>query len=175
MIFATTGTHAQPMPRLVDWLEDWAAQHGERVVLQTMTCREAPRAVERVVCVEPERWEALIREARVVVSHAGPASIFEIQALGKTPVVIPRSHTLGEHVDDHQVRYAASLGPQVPTVATREELWAHLQNPPPRPEPVATCAMQRAACQAARETTYGLVQTTHHGWAAGVLRALFWR
>ena len=27
MIFVTTGTHDQPMDRLVTWLDEWAVQH----------------------------------------------------------------------------------------------------------------------------------------------------
>ena len=175
MIFATTGTHEQPMDRLAEWLDAWAVEHGERVVVQAMATEFTPRAIERVPCVAPARWRELVQEARVVVSHAGPSSIFEIQALGKTPVVVPRSASLGEHVDEHQQRYAATLGPHVPTVSTREQLWMYLRTPPPLREPQDVSSLQRAACTVARECILGLVESTPPRGLASVLRGWFWR
>jgi len=175
MIFATTGTHDQPMDRLLEWLDEWAAESGEEVVVQVMRTDMVPQKVKRVSCVEPQRWRTLVRQARVVVTHAGPASIFEVQELGKTPVVVPRSAALGEHVDDHQERYAATLGPLVPTVSTREELWASLQTPPPSRDAHDRSALQRTASLAAKELTIGLARTAGIGRLARIARACCWR
>ena len=47
--------------------------------------------------------------ADVVVTHGGPATITEARRTGGTPVCVPRDPKLGEHVDDHQQRFARFL------------------------------------------------------------------
>ncbi len=43
-----------------------------------------------------------IRQADVVVAHAGIGSALTALQLGKCPVLVPREHMYNEHVDDHQ-------------------------------------------------------------------------
>lgn len=50
-----------------------------------------------------------IRGADVVVSHAGVGSALSILESGHCPVLIPRRHERGEHIDDHQRLIAAEL------------------------------------------------------------------
>ncbi|HVV30927.1 MAG TPA: glycosyltransferase [Mycobacteriales bacterium] len=47
--------------------------------------------------------------ADTVVTHAGVGSIMDAWDAGHRPVVLPRRHADGEHVDDHQVAMAAQL------------------------------------------------------------------
>jgi UDP-N-acetylglucosamine transferase subunit ALG13 len=49
---------------------------------------------------------ALVREARVVVTHAGVGSILLCLTNGRSPVVVPRLKRFGETVDDHQLESA---------------------------------------------------------------------
>jgi len=51
----------------------------------------------------------LLMSAAGIVSHGGPATIVQIRAAGKVPIVMPRDPALGEHVDDHQIRFARHL------------------------------------------------------------------
>ena len=44
------------------------------------------------------------------VCHAGVGSIVLARRFGHRPVVVPRRHHLGEHVDDHQLSLARRLG-----------------------------------------------------------------
>lgn len=59
----------------------------------------------------PERdlTEAM-READVVVSHAGVGTALAVLETGKLPLLVPRRLSLGEHVDDHQIQLAQELG-----------------------------------------------------------------
>jgi len=50
-----------------------------------------------------------VREARVVVMHAGAGSVLAALAEGKIPVVVPRRRKFGEAVDDHQVSFGRHL------------------------------------------------------------------
>jgi UDP-N-acetylglucosamine--N-acetylmuramyl-(pentapeptide) pyrophosphoryl-undecaprenol N-acetylglucosamine transferase len=43
-----------------------------------------------------------VRQADVVVAHAGIGSVLSALQIGKCPVLVPRDHRHGEHVDEHQ-------------------------------------------------------------------------
>jgi UDP-N-acetylglucosamine--N-acetylmuramyl-(pentapeptide) pyrophosphoryl-undecaprenol N-acetylglucosamine transferase len=51
----------------------------------------------------------LMREADVVVAHAGIGSALAALNAGKCPVLVPREALHGEHVDDHQQQIAVEL------------------------------------------------------------------
>jgi UDP-N-acetylglucosamine transferase subunit ALG13 len=51
----------------------------------------------------------LMSASTVVVSHGGPTTISEARRAGHRPLVVPRRASLGEHVDDHQVRFTDRL------------------------------------------------------------------
>ena len=59
----------------------------------------------------PERdLSQAIQEADVVVAHAGVGAALAALEAGKCPVLVPRRHARGEHVDDHQTQIAGALG-----------------------------------------------------------------
>lgn len=58
---------------------------------------------------ERELTEAM-READVVVAHAGVGTALAALEVGKRPLLVPRRFSLGEHVDDHQIQIAEELG-----------------------------------------------------------------
>lgn len=57
---------------------------------------------------ERELLDAM-READVVVAHAGVGTALAAFAVGKCPVIVPRRYSLGEHVDDHQIQLGGEL------------------------------------------------------------------
>jgi UDP-N-acetylglucosamine--N-acetylmuramyl-(pentapeptide) pyrophosphoryl-undecaprenol N-acetylglucosamine transferase len=57
---------------------------------------------------ERELTEA-IREADVLVAHAGVGTALAALEVGKCPVLVPRRLAHGEHVDDHQTQIAGEL------------------------------------------------------------------
>ena len=59
----------------------------------------------------PERdLTQAMEEADVVVAHAGVGAALAALEAGKCPVLVPRRHARGEHVDDHQTQIAGALG-----------------------------------------------------------------
>jgi UDP-N-acetylglucosamine--N-acetylmuramyl-(pentapeptide) pyrophosphoryl-undecaprenol N-acetylglucosamine transferase len=59
----------------------------------------------------PERELAqAIRDAEVLVAHAGVGTALLALEVGKCPVLVPRRFGHGEHVDDHQTQIAGELG-----------------------------------------------------------------
>jgi UDP-N-acetylglucosamine transferase subunit ALG13 len=105
VIFVTVGTHHQPFERLLGSL---GALDGELVVQYGPG--EAPAGVARAVAYLP--FDAMVecfREADVVVTHAGVGSIICARREGHVPLVVPRQHNLGEHVDEHQAELTRAL------------------------------------------------------------------
>jgi UDP-N-acetylglucosamine transferase subunit ALG13 len=50
-----------------------------------------------------------IRDADIVISHAGAGSALTALEMGRFPVLVPRESAYGEHVDDHQKQVAREL------------------------------------------------------------------
>ena len=105
MILVTIGTNEQPFDRLVAAAARSAATSRSRPV--RLLARAAGRG-EWVDFMPLRRARrARMREARVVVCHAGVGSIMLARRCGQRPIVMPRRHDLGEAVDDHQLRSPA--------------------------------------------------------------------
>jgi UDP-N-acetylglucosamine transferase subunit ALG13 len=85
---------------------------SEPVVVQSAAYAYRPLHVETLDILPADELEARIRAADVVISHGGPGVLASARAAGRVPVVVPRSHGRGEHVDDHQVAYARRLATQ---------------------------------------------------------------
>lgn len=120
MIFCTVGTHEDPFDRLVRALDELPGD--EEVVIQSGYSTYAPKRAKAEAMMPFERVQELMEEARVVVTHGGPASIMQALAHGKVPVVVPRQAQFGEHVDDHQVRFAKRVADRVIVVLDIAEL-----------------------------------------------------
>lgn len=43
-----------------------------------------------------------MKESRIIITHGGPASIYQSLSFGKIPYVLPREKKFGEHINDHQ-------------------------------------------------------------------------
>jgi UDP-N-acetylglucosamine transferase subunit ALG13 len=52
---------------------------------------------------------AAMREADVVIAHAGVGAALDALEVGRHPVLVPRRLAHGEHVDDHQSQVAGAL------------------------------------------------------------------
>lgn len=106
LIVLTVGTDSHPFDRAVRWIDGWAAANpSARVVAQWGTSTPATHAEGDALLPRPE-LEALLRDADAVVSHGGPATLHQVRQVGLLPLCVPRDPTRGEHVDDHQQRFA---------------------------------------------------------------------
>lgn len=116
MILIAVGTTGFPMRRMAGLASEIvrSRKRNERVVFQhgaTATDITGPGVT--IFAEEPfEKFAAHIAEARVIVSHGGPATIYQALAVGKVPWVLPRDPTYGEHVNDHQMHFVSDLARQ---------------------------------------------------------------
>lgn len=110
-VVALVGTDWHPFDRLVRWLDAWLEQQPADTVRCFIQHGSSgrPRVAEGVDYLAADEVPRLLAEADVVVCHAGPATIMECRRAGLLPIVMPRDDLLGEHVDDHQKRFAARL------------------------------------------------------------------
>ena len=107
MILVTVGTNEQPFNRLVRAVE--ALEPQELLVVQHGAC-DTPGGKGRWVAFLPfDELAELMRQARLVVAHAGVGSIMLARSCGKRPIVVPRRLHLAEAVDDHQLPMARRL------------------------------------------------------------------
>lgn len=118
-VFVTVGTDHHPFERLMRWIEEATEEQGIKAIVQHGST-EPPAGVEAVEMMDVDELFTSLRLADLVVCHGGPGSIMEARAAGHTPIVVPREHRYGEHVDDHQVRFATRLGREGLVVLARD-------------------------------------------------------
>ena len=63
-----------------------------------------------------------VADAKIVITHGGPASFIMPLQVGKTPIVVPRQHQFGEHVNNHQVEFARNVARKMGTIILVEEI-----------------------------------------------------
>jgi len=110
LVMLVVGTDHHPFDRAVAWVDDWSAANADRarVVVQYGTSRP-PVHAEGHDLLPVSELEALMADAVAVVCHGGPGTIMGAREAGVVPICIPRQSRLGEHVDDHQMRFAAHV------------------------------------------------------------------
>src|SRR4051812_17389504 len=101
MIFVTVGSSMIAFDRLLRAVDELAVD--ERLVVQHGASTIEPANAECVDVLSFESFVALVKDARVLVTHAGVGSILTALGEHKRPIVVPRRQMYGEAVDDHQV------------------------------------------------------------------------
>ena len=105
MIFVTLGTQAYPFDRLLSGLEGVE----EELIVQAGPSTRRPAGALWFDYLDYTPLLEYVRQARIVVAHAGIGTVMTVVAEGKRPVVVPRLRRYGEAVDDHQVPIARRL------------------------------------------------------------------
>lgn len=111
MIFVTVGTHEQPFNRLIEYIDNLKrdGKITEDVVMQTGYSTYEPKYCKWDKLLPYKKMEQNVKDAHIVITHGGPASFIMPLQIGKTPIVVPRQHQYGEHVNDHQVDFAKAV------------------------------------------------------------------
>lgn len=104
------GTDHHPFTRLVAWADEVATLRPDLRLLVQHGATAAPRVAEGRAFLPHRELVSLVGEASAVACHGGPGTIMDARAAGHLPVCVPRDPALGEHVDGHQLRFAALAG-----------------------------------------------------------------
>ena len=102
MIFATIGSML-PFDRFVKSMDDWSARHPTiPAFVQIGEGSYVPKMPhERMM--SPSAFARRVKEAEVIVAHAGMGSVIMAAEAEKPVVLFPRRAALGEHTTDHQL------------------------------------------------------------------------
>lgn len=111
MIFVTVGTHEQPFDRLIQKVDELKRDGviQEDVIIQTGFSTYEPQYCQWSKLIPYQQMVKNVEDARIVITHGGPASFIMPLQIGKIPVVVPRQSHFGEHVNDHQVEFARNV------------------------------------------------------------------
>lgn len=122
MIIVTVGTHEQPFDRLVGYMDKWAGSHDEEVIIQSGYSMIEPVNCRWQKFFRQDEMDRFISDARIVITHGGPCCYNEVIQIGKVPIVVPRRHKLGEHVDDHQLEIGREFKRRVNNIILIEDI-----------------------------------------------------
>lgn len=90
--------------RLASYLKD-----AESVLWQTGSTDVSDLDIDGKAVVPAHEIEEAMREADVVIAHAGTGTALTSLRMGKKPILVPRDSSHGQHVDNHQFQTAALL------------------------------------------------------------------
>lgn len=123
MIFVTVGTHEQPLNRLVEYMDKWAAEHDEIVVMQTGFSTYEPKKARWQKLFPYSKMVENVNKARIVITHGGPSSFIMPLQIGKVPIVVPRKKEFGEHVNDHQVDFCNQVAQRQGNIIVVDQIY----------------------------------------------------
>lgn len=111
MIFVTVGTHEQSFDRLIKEIDNLKGQNiiKEEIFIQTGYSEYEPKNCRWSKLLSYDEMSKKINNARIVITHGGPASFLAPLQLGKIPIVVPRQYKYNEHVNDHQLDFARKV------------------------------------------------------------------
>jgi UDP-N-acetylglucosamine transferase subunit ALG13 len=104
LIFVTLGTHEQPFNRLLKMVDQLRIDN--ELIVQFGFSTYLLKNCKAFSFLDFGEIRSLMSRADAVITHAGVGSIMLALSCGKRPVVAPRLHRFGEHVDDHQLEVA---------------------------------------------------------------------
>ena len=122
MIFVTVGTHEQSFERLIKLIDKMVEekQITDKVIIQKGYTDYEPKNCEAYKLIGYDEMQQYIADARIVVTHGGPASFVAPLAIGKIPVVVPRKKEFDEHVNNHQVDFAREVEKRMNNIIVAE-------------------------------------------------------
>ena len=110
MIFVTLGTQNFPFDRLVKKINEYClnGELNENVIIQGRQVNIPDKSSLIVVkeLIKNEEMTKLIRDASVVITHAGTGTILACENSKRPYILVPRLRKFEEHIDDHQLEIA---------------------------------------------------------------------
>lgn len=124
MIFVTVGTHEQPFNRLIKKVDELkkSGDIKDDVIIQTGFSTYSPQNCQWSKLIPYQQMIKNVKEARIVITHGGPASFIMSLQIGKIPIVVPRQHKFNEHVNNHQVEFTRSVSKRIGSIILVENI-----------------------------------------------------
>lgn len=118
MIFVTVGTHEQLFNRLIEYIDNMKKNGvvAEEIIMQIGFSTYEPKYCKWSKLLSYKEMVQNVADARIVITHGGPASFIMPLQIGKTPIVVPRQKQFNEHVNDHQVDFVKAVSQRMGTI-----------------------------------------------------------
>lgn len=100
MIFVTLGTQDKEFKRLLDAVEKINTK--EKIIAQIGQTKYSSKKMEIHKYLTSKEFDKYIKEARVIITHAGVGNIIEGLKYNKKMIVAARKKEYKEHVNNHQ-------------------------------------------------------------------------
>ena len=107
MIFVTLGTQDKQFKRLLDAVE--VIDVPEKIIAQVGSTDFYSEKIEIHKYLDNETFDKYMKEANVIITHAGVGTIIQGLKLGKKMIVAARLKEYNEHVNDHQLQILESF------------------------------------------------------------------
>jgi len=101
MILVTLGTQKEPFTRLLDYIEN--SNIEEEIIVQNGHTLYESKKMKLINFTTYNEMEEYIKNARVIITHAGTGSVLTPLKKGKKIIVCARQKKYEEHIDDHQL------------------------------------------------------------------------
>jgi UDP-N-acetylglucosamine transferase subunit ALG13 len=124
MIFVTVANATQRFSRLLKAVDELAGKgvFGSEVVF--IQSGNNPNFLPSHCKHEPflgtDDFAQKVREANLIICHAGAGTLLHALHAGKVPVVMPRRKKYCEHVDDHQLELVQALASEGRVIPANE-------------------------------------------------------
>jgi UDP-N-acetylglucosamine transferase subunit ALG13 len=130
MIFITVGSQL-PFDRLILGIDQIASEFAIDAFAQIGTGAYEPRNISWDRMLKPARFNELVQQATLIVSHAGIGSVLSAQRWGKPILIFPRLSSHGEHRNDHQLATLRALKGRdgIYTAETMQEIARVIKQP----------------------------------------------
>ena len=102
MIFVTLGTQDKQFKRLLEAVEK--LNIDEEIIVQAGSTNFVSEKMKIFDYMSNEKFNKYMKDARVVICHAGVGTIFSGLKLNKKMIVAARLKKYNEHVNDHQLQ-----------------------------------------------------------------------
>lgn len=102
MIFVTVGS-MMPFNRLIRNMDKWAQENEQDVLAQIGAGSYVPSHMRWARMLSPSKFKDAVRDASIMVAHAGMGSYFVAMEMRKRIVLLPRRASNQEHTTDHQL------------------------------------------------------------------------
>jgi len=118
MIFVTVGTHEQQFDRLLKEIDrlKMVGVIDEEVFMQIGYSDYEPQHCKWKRLLPYSEMGEMLEQARIIITHGGPASFMAALQIGKIPIVVPRQKQYQEHVNDHQLSFARAVSERMGTI-----------------------------------------------------------
>ena len=108
LIFVTLGTQDKAFPRLLEaiqkQIDNGNIKKEEKIIVQAGCTKFKSKNMEIKHYMSIKKFEQLVDEADLIISHAGVGTILTALKKNKKIIAAARLKEYGEHVNDHQLQ-----------------------------------------------------------------------